>query len=109
MNKISACISFDPFEGDFGEVGDKTLSDKIVKGRKVHACFHCRKQIIAGELHRSRTDISSGEMLSYRWCYECCVLMAKIETDSGEDGDEDGSDLACAWEERALRPPAGSP
>lgn len=105
MNKIiidnlNECLDFDPFEGDFGDQGDKTFKDKIVIGRKEHVCFHCEKKILLGEIHRSRIDLSGGEILTFRWCRECCDLMRKIATQNGSEHDET-DDLEHQWELRS--------
>mgnify|MGYP000078247448 CR=1 FL=1 len=51
---------------DFGETGDRTLQDKIVKAAKLHAgvCHDCAGDIAKGELHRHRVDIFDGEMMA---------------------------------------------
>lgn len=88
----SKCLAADPFAGDFGDSGDKTLSDKIVKAAKDHeaACHDCGGDIKKGEMHRSRTDVFVGDgMMSFRWCSACCHAMAIAGEDSGK-----------AWEAR---------
>ena len=72
MNDV---LAFDPFEGDFGEPGDVTFRDAMVKARKAHQCSHCDGSIAVGELHRSRSDKADGELMSWRWCALCCDAM----------------------------------
>lgn len=77
--KDDAVLACDPFEGDFGGPGDRTLSDKIVTARKAGECHDCAEQIIPGTRIRSRTDVYGGEMMSFRWCNACCEAMAVYE------------------------------
>lgn len=100
IDNLNDCLEFDPFDGDFGDQRDKTFKDKIVKGRKEHTCFHCETKILVGEIHRSRIDLSGGEILTFRWCKECCDLMRKISTQNGSEN-EDIDDLEIQWESRA--------
>lgn len=78
-------IDFDPFDGDFGCPGDKTLNDKMVFARKGYACVHCKGPILAGEKHRSRTDVCEGELMSWRWCAACCAAMVAQINGSDEN------------------------
>lgn len=78
------CLACDPFEGDFGEPGDRTLKDKIIKVRKPGPCHLCDQEIKKKELARSRTDIFDGELMSFRWCSLCCEAMALSWTDNGD-------------------------
>lgn len=77
------CLAVNPFEGDFGSPGDRTLRDKIVKSRKAGRCNLCGLQITPYTMIRSCTDIFDGEIATYRWCNDCCVAMAKSWTDDG--------------------------
>lgn len=92
MDKDALILMFDPFDGDFGDQGDKVLSDKMVVGRKAHACSHCDGPIIVGERHRSRSERVDGDLMAHRWCATCCELMARVT-----DGDCDAEEL---YEER---------
>ena len=78
---------YNPFEGDFGDGGDITFSDKMVKGRKEHQCGHCKGVIKIGETHRNLVGKFEGELMSMRWCAECCEAMVEeLEgSDSGFD------------------------
>lgn len=88
FNEAHALMA-DPFAGDFGELGDKTLSDKIVKARKGYECNDCCGTISPGEKCRARTDVTDGDIQRYRWCQHCCAAMA---VDGSEDEDESGSE-----------------
>lgn len=95
---MTDALDFDPFEGDFGVPGDRTLEDKMVCARKEHVCFHCCGPIAVGELHRSRRDIADGQLMAFRWCAACCNAMAaQMDADDDED-DDDASDYP--YEER---------
>jgi len=72
----AAALMHDPFQGDFGDLGDRTLRDKIVTARKPAECHDCGSTIQPGERIRSRVDLSSGELMSFRWCQLCCGAMA---------------------------------
>lgn len=70
-------ISTYPFEEDFGEPGDRTLTDKIVTARISGDCSGCENTISAGQRIRSRVDKlgSQGGIHTYRWCPWCCHNM----------------------------------
>lgn len=87
----SACLDVNPFEGDFGEPSDRVLQDKIVTTRKPAMCGCCRGVTEVGERTRSIKAIFDGQMMSYRFCSECCHAMARMWDDDGE-----------AWEARIL-------
>lgn len=88
-----AVLATDPFAGDFGSPGDRTLKDKMGNARKAGPCQDCGQTIQPGERIRLRTDIFDGEMMSFRWCQLCCEAMA-ISADDEMD----------AWSKRiALR------
>lgn len=98
-------VDFDPFAGDYED--ERTLTDKMVKARKAHACFHCCGPIAAGETHRSRRGVvEDGGLMSWRWCAECCAAMLvqmEAEDGSGDDDEADDSDydaLLMAFENR---------
>ena len=76
MTKEEDVLAHDPFQGDFGSLGDRTLRDKMVIARKAAECHDCGQTIQPGERIRSRTDIVDGEMMSFRWCQLCCAAMA---------------------------------
>ena len=86
MTTTLSPLDFDPFQGDFGNRGDRVLNDAMVKARKPHTCFHCNGPIAVGEMHRSRSDIADGEFMSFRWCAECCQAM--VDEMAGEDSDD---------------------
>jgi ribosomal protein L24E len=80
-----AALSYDPFAGDFGEVGDRVLKNKIVTARKGGECHICGQPIEPGTEIRVMSEISDGEMMSFRFCHLCCVAMAASWTDSGKE------------------------
>lgn len=85
----SECLATDPFEGDYGDAGDRTLRDKMVTARKGGICHDCAGEIEPGTRVRSRADIFDGEMMSFRWCETCCRAQALSWEDEGK-----------AWEAR---------
>lgn len=93
MNKeqLESALCFNPFEGDFGSCGDRTLKDKIVKFRKPHLCHICDGHIKAGEFGRNLVEVFEGDIGSFYFCHECCVAMSK-----SVDGDDDDDEDCCA-------------
>lgn len=95
---IERALEFDPFQGDFGEQGDREISDKIVTAKKDHAeCSCCRAPIKAGTKNRVKVEIYEREMMTHRWCQDCTAAMALVDARlSGEDPDwdEDGDEAA---------------
>lgn len=87
----NACLDTDPFDGDFGDPGDRVLQDKIVTTRKPKACGCCRQTTKVGERTRSIVAIFDGQLMRYRFCSECCYAMARLW-----DDDDDGE----LWEQR---------
>lgn len=85
MESISEAIGFDPFEGDFGSPGDRTLKDKIVKFRKPHLCHICNGTTAVGEVGRNRVDVFEGELYSFYFCHECCVAMYLASLDDCDE------------------------
>lgn len=102
--EIEKCLTFDPFEGDFGEAGDKTISDAVVKFRKAGPCNQCGKEIAPGSRGRRRTGRVDGMLMSYRWCAKCSQLMADIEGAASSEEDFDRLDaLNDQWEAAGLQ------
>lgn len=82
MIKLKPCpLGLDPFDGEFGNSEDVTLSDKMVRARKEHRCFWCSEIIKLKELHRYRVDKIDGKICTYRWCADCCTaIIADIKS-----------------------------
>ncbi len=76
-------LSCDPFDGDFGEPGDKTFTDKMAIVRKSGECHDCADEIPKGMRVRRRVDASEGQIQTFRWCQECCHAMASTDADGG--------------------------
>lgn len=74
---LDPALRFDPFQGEFGDQGDRTLRDRIVKTRKPSECSQCGEAIPVGQTVRSRTDIVDGGMMAWKWCNTCTCLMAR--------------------------------
>lgn len=72
-------IAYDPFAGDFGGSDDRDFSDKMARAAKDHPdCQNCGEVILKGERHRHKVAKFDGEMMSWRWCWQCCVAMAAV-------------------------------
>lgn len=70
-----AILSTDPFHGDFGEQDDRIFSDRIGFARKEGECSFCDSIIRPGDQQRRMSAKFDGEMMSHRWCLECCMEM----------------------------------
>lgn len=98
---IDGALDFYLFEGDFGEQGDRELSNKIVKGRKPYSCFVCAGEIQKGEIHRSSTWIFYNKPHTYRCCNACCVAM--VASANGDYEEDDPLDMRYALGEELRR------
>ncbi|MCR3957543.1 hypothetical protein NUK42_02105 [Aeromonas veronii] len=97
MQLLESALHFNPFEGDFGSCGDRTLKNKIVKFRKPHVCHICDAETNVGETGRNLVEIFEGEIGSFCFCQECCVAMAK-SVDGDDDGDDDCDEIDRRYE-----------
>ncbi|WP_286951485.1 MULTISPECIES: hypothetical protein [Brevundimonas] len=86
-------LGTDLFAGDFGEPGDRTMSNKMVVAAKPHQCGHCKGPIAKGERHRCFVEVFDGEMMTGRCCAECCLAMVRDYDEQGIDHMEDRIDL----------------
>lgn len=75
FNEVEA-LRYPLFQDDFGEPGDKVLSDHIVTARKTHKCLECLSPIQPGSRQRVHTGKYSGRVWSYHICECCCAAMA---------------------------------
>ncbi|MGU5678135.1 hypothetical protein [Aeromonas allosaccharophila] len=94
---LESALHFNPFEGDFGSCGDRTLKNKIVKFRKPHICHICDAETKVGETGRNLVEIFEGEIGSFYFCQECCVAMAK-SVDGDDDRDDDCDEIDRRYE-----------
>lgn len=85
MESISEALYFDPFEGDFGNSGDRTIKDKITKFRKPHRCHICDVITNVGEVGRNRVDVIDGDLHSFYFCHECCMSMVARLNDCDDE------------------------
>lgn len=83
-------LDFDPFEGDFGDQGDRSLADKMVIGRKAYTCNHCGQPIAVGERHRHKRGVYDGDFMQWRWCALCCDAMVQAMSPPDEEDDPTG-------------------
>lgn len=77
-------LAFYPFDGEYGNPGDVTLRDYIVKSRTTHVCHICGCSIKPGSIVRSLVEKIDGELMSFYFCTECCVAMEKSWSDDGK-------------------------
>ena len=77
------CLDVNPFEGEFGDPGDKTLSKKIVTLRKPRECNLCGQTAKVETRCRVQVEVFAEKLESYTWCEECCSAMAESWTDQG--------------------------
>lgn len=87
--KDELILEFDPFEGDFGDQGDKVFKNRMVVARKEGPCAHCEMQIKKGERVRSQSSKFDGQLMTHRWCALCCEAMA-LYFDERDDEEEPG-------------------
>ena len=67
-------LSVDPFEGDFGD--GPNLSDKIVKTRNTkQLCSDCLSICQPGTYSRAIVANVDGQLLTNRYCEDCCTAM----------------------------------
>lgn len=89
MTDLTEALNCDPFEGDFGDSGDRALRDKIVRFRKAGECHICSQDVVPGTMGRSLTMswVSDG-LMSYRFCTLCTEAMASSRIDNGSALDQ---------------------
>lgn len=73
---LTLALGTNPFDGDFGEPGDRVLRDDIVNARKAHLCHTPGHSIAKGEQHRVMVERAHNEIRQYRWCGRCTKAMA---------------------------------
>lgn len=84
-------LDYDPYEGDFGDSGDKIFSDKLVKARKEHQCSHCGNAIAKDTTYRYRAEVYDGTLHAIKWCGECCnAMVQELVNDADIDDKWDG-------------------
>jgi len=85
MTSLSEALKYNPFEGDFGDQGDREMSDKLVKFRKVNQCHVCGGNVEPGTTGRSLAMLwQTDGMMTYRYCAECTQAQADSWTDNGK-------------------------
>lgn len=82
---LTKALLFNPFQGDFGDVGDRELSDKLVRFRKARECHCCAHNVKPGTQGRALTMLwQSDGVMSYAYCTECTEAQALSWTDYGK-------------------------
>jgi hypothetical protein len=59
--------------------------EKMVKARKAHYCYECRKQISKGEVYEYISGVWDSQWSNYKICASCSDLNRKISKNS-DDG-----------------------
>ena len=106
-------IDYDPFDGDFGDGSERTLTDEIRIAKRGGTCRECAQPVTKGMLVRVIKKADSEGFYGGRVCEPCCDAMATVsaahcgEGDEGDE-DEDGPDPYAAMDARhALRDATG--
>ena len=76
-----AVMACNPFLGD--KDGGAELHDKMVTARVENECHCCGGTIKPGDRIRSRKERDYGELVTFRWCPDCCAAMALEDEDMG--------------------------
>lgn len=82
---LAGALHYDPFAGDFGGDHNVHFRDLIVTFRAQHWCHMCQCGIAKGTRGRLSVWKFDGEVITYRWCTECCEAMAYDVTHDGVD------------------------
>lgn len=98
-------LRFALFADDFGEPGDRILSDRIVSARTAHTCNECISPVMPGTRYRKHTGIYGGEIHHYSFCAECCAAMAQVFNGGWDAMDERAKVRAAAIQARFSTPP----
>jgi hypothetical protein len=83
-NWEKAVLSYNPFEGDFGDQTDVTFKDRLVVSRSEYTCHWCQGIINKGARYRYIAAKFDGALCYYKFCSSCCKAMARSWTDNGE-------------------------
>lgn len=73
----SAVLRYPLFQDDFGEPGDRILSDKMLTARKEHTCSECLSPVHQGTRYRRHTGVYNGGVRHYLFCFDCCEAMSR--------------------------------
>lgn len=86
MNDLEKALRYNPFDGDFGEPGDRCLRDKIVTFRKGGKCVDCLDEIVPGTRGRSLTMLWADRSgpITGRYCKACTEAQATAFEDEGK-------------------------
>lgn len=90
MIDLADALKYNPFDGDFGTVGDRCFSDKLVRFRKAGPCHICGFDVRPGMIGRRSVRYWADDKITttYRYCALCTEAMAASWTDDGEALDE---------------------
>ena len=70
----------------------RTLSDKFVTTKKPAECAICFESIPVGSRVRSKREVDDGKAATFKFCTECCWLMAHRGDEPSSDDIEAGTD-----------------
>jgi len=73
------------------------LSSKIVKTRKPHECFACRRKFEAGTIMECGNNVDGGKVYSLYACSTCQKIM-EVHTEWVIDPNENSFPYGCVWE-----------
>ena len=69
------CLS--GYDGEAAEFYDS----RIVRARRDHACYECRRVIVAGATYERITGKWDGEFLSHAFCADCSDISSSLSCD----------------------------
>lgn len=94
-------LDYDPFDGDFGDGSERTLTDEIRVAQRAGTCRECAQPIVKGMLVRVIKKADSEGFYGGRVCEPCCDAMATVsDAYCGNGDDGDGPDPFEAMEAR---------
>lgn len=84
-------LEYDPFDGDFGDGSERTLTDEIRVAKRRGECRECGETITAGQLTRVIKKVDSDGFYGGRCCELCCNAMAHVSEAMRGEGDDDSA------------------
>ncbi|MGA1856948.1 hypothetical protein VH569_13275 [Azospirillum sp. 11R-A] len=87
-------LSYDPFEGDFGDLGTRTTSDTFITAPEPPRCHTCGGRLTPGTRCRHLVEqrgceedgdeVADIQRTEFFFCQHCCAAMAKDVNDGGD-------------------------
>jgi hypothetical protein len=101
-------LDYDPFDGDFGDGSERTLTDELRVAQRRGTCRECAQAIVKGQIVRVIKKADNEGFYGGRICEPC--LDAIVILNRGLSGDESIEDPYAAFDARqALRHGAVAP